>query len=116
MNSSQHEKIKKYSQQIEDLRKIKEDYNLQINHVRILNEKLESHDSKERVYQTESKRLKNLEGNLAYSQERIKLKEDEILRLISDKAAIENDLKAVTTKFNRKFNLRFCPFISSSSS
>jgi hypothetical protein len=77
-NVNQFEKIKKFSRQIEDFAKIKEDYDVQLNNVRILNEKLEIYDRKEGVNQTEKKRLKKLEDALAYSQQRAKDQEDEI--------------------------------------
>jgi hypothetical protein len=103
-NVNQFEKIKKYSRQIEDFAKIKEDYDVQLNNVRILNEKLEIYDRKEGVNQTEKKRLKKLEDALAYSQQRAKDQEDEILKLVKliDKTNLENEIKALTTDFNRK--------------
>ena len=98
----QFEKIKKYLAQIDELNKIKQDYEVQRNNLRILNEQVESQDKKERNYQAEVKRLKNLEEELKYSNERIKAKEDEILRLVNDKANLENEIKSLYTGFNDK--------------
>jgi hypothetical protein len=65
---------------------------------------LEIYDRKEGVNQTEKKRLKKLEDALAYSQQRAKDQEDEILKLVKliDKTNLENEIKALTTDFNRK--------------
>ncbi len=65
---------------------------------------MEIYDRKEGVYQTEKKRLNKLEDALAYSQQRAKGQEDEILKLVKlvDKTNLENEIKALKTDFNRK--------------